>query len=145
MIFIRDTIGKSVLKLEFPLFRQKKFRRNFFFDGIHDTEYGIPAELRKNSVSTEYGIPYSAEFSKNTEFRNIRISVKYGIPHCGIPYIRDITRAGEPVNFLAAPAPAPCFFLSGSGSCVFFKATPAYFSVLKSENRPFILNIWAKK
>ena len=69
----------------------KKIPAEFFFDGIHDTEYGIPAEFRKNSVSTEYGIPqygipYSAEFRKNTEFRNIRNSVKmrnsakYGIP-----------------------------------------------------------------
>ena len=53
----------------------KKILAEFFFEGIHDTEYGIPAEFRKNSVSTEYGIPqygipYSAEFCKNTEFRN---------------------------------------------------------------------------
>ena len=72
----------------------KIFRRNLFFGGILDTEYGIPAEFRKNCVSTEYripqyGIPYSAEFPKITEFRNIRNSVKmrnsviYGIPYIG--------------------------------------------------------------
>ena len=64
----------------------KKNSGGIFFDEIHDTEYRIPAEFRKNSVSTEYGIPqyeipqygipYSAEFRKNTEFRNIRNSVK---------------------------------------------------------------------
>ena len=75
----------------------KKIPAEIFFGGIHDTEYGIPAEFLKNSVSTEYGIPqygnpYSAEFRKNTEFRNIRNSVytefrihtefhkNYGIP-----------------------------------------------------------------
>ena len=55
----------------------KKIPAEFFFDGIYDTEYGIPAEFRKNSVSTEcgipqYGIPYSVEFRKNIiqlEFR----------------------------------------------------------------------------
>ena len=62
----------------------KKIPKEFFFDGIYDTEYGIPAEFRKNSVSTEYGIPqygilYSAEF-RITEFRMLRNSVKYGIP-----------------------------------------------------------------
>ena len=62
----------------------KKIPVGIFFDGIHDTEYGILAEFRKNSVSTEYGIPqygipYSAEFRKNTEFCNIRNSVKMRI------------------------------------------------------------------
>ena len=47
----------------------KKIPAEFFFDGIHDTEYGIPAEFRKNSVSTEY------EFCI-VEFRKIRNSVK---------------------------------------------------------------------
>ena len=35
-----------------------KIPAEFIFDGIHDTEYGIPAEFRKYSVSTEYGIPH---------------------------------------------------------------------------------------
>ena len=59
----------------------KKNSGGIFFDGIHETEYGIPAEFRTNSVSTEYeipqnGIPYSAEFRENKEFRYIRNSVK---------------------------------------------------------------------
>ena len=68
-----------------------KIPAEFFFYGIHDTEYGTPAEFRKIFVSMDYeipqyGIPYSAEFRKNTEFRNKRNSVKmrnsltYGIP-----------------------------------------------------------------
>ena len=58
----------------------KKIPADIFLDEIHVTEYGIPAEFRKHSVSTEYripqyGIPYSAEFRKNTDFRIPRNSV----------------------------------------------------------------------
>ena len=79
------------MELECPLFRQKKFRRNFF-DGIHDTEYGIPyvAEFRIYGIP-HYGIPLHTEFRIFTEFRMLRNSVflrnsaEYEIPHCGIP------------------------------------------------------------
>ena len=111
---------------------------------IHDTEYGIPAEYRKNSISTEYeipqyGIPYSAEFHKNTEFRNIQNSVytefhkdtnsalwnsiKYGIPYSRIPYpygilyIQSSVKNTEFCNLI--PADFQEKFLQNSGGILY--------------------------
>ena len=68
------------------IFQSKTIPAKFGFYGIHVTEYGIPAELRKNSVPTEFEIPYSAEFvipsvrnSVFTQFRGKGNSAEYGI------------------------------------------------------------------
>ena len=65
-----------VIYLECPLFRQKN-SGGIFFDGIHDTEYGIPAEFRKNSVSTEYIYSY---LSPPTSLFNSPTDYKYYTP-----------------------------------------------------------------
>ena len=47
-------------------------------------EYGIPAEFRKNSVSTEYGIRQNSvkiPYRRNTEFCILGNSVKKRIPY----------------------------------------------------------------
>ena len=47
----------TIIPSRVSIIPSKKIPAEFFFDGINDTEYGIPAEFRKNSVLTEYGIP----------------------------------------------------------------------------------------
>ena len=69
----------------------KKIPAVFFLDRIHDTEYGIPAEFRKN--------PYR----RNTEFRMLRNSVKYGIPHIrNSAYIQNSVKNTEFRNLIPA-------------------------------------------
>ena len=57
MLYVHQSVHYSV----------KKNSGGSFFDGIHDTEYGISAEFRKHFVSTEF---------RYTEFRIPRNSVK---------------------------------------------------------------------